>query len=183
MRLFVAIELPDKIQQALVHLERAIPDLRWLPARQLHLTLAFIGEVDESVAGLIEEKLAKISLPAFELAFHGAGCFPDPGRARVLWAGIEKNPALLELAARVKSQLISCGAAIEERPFSPHMTLARLKKPAPDQVTAFLKSFHTFKLPPVPIREFVLFQSKLQQSGAEHIPRRIYPLASHGQKR
>src|ERR1700681_1095754 len=130
MRLFIAIELPDDLKMALGRLKVDVPGTRWVPTEQLHLTLAFLGEVEEKTAGELSEGLALIQTPPFQLCFSGPGCFPDCRRPRVLWAGLEPHPRLMHLAAEVHGAALACSIPQEERPFSPHITLARLKFPA-----------------------------------------------------
>jgi 2'-5' RNA ligase len=176
MRLFIAIELPDDLKTALSRLRVDVPGARWVPPEQLHLTLAFLGEVEEKTAGELSERLALIHTPQFQLFFSGTGCFPNRRRPRVLWAGLEPNPRLMRLAAGVHGAVLACGIPQEERPFSPHITLARLKFPAAREVDTFLKMPQKLKLPPFPVREVILFQSLLTQ-GAVHIPVRSFSLA------
>lgn len=180
MRLFIAIEPPDDLKTALVRLRVDVPGARWVPTEQLHLTLAFLGEVEENRAGELSERLALIHTPPFHLSFSGTGCFPNRHRPRVLWAGLEPHPGLMRLAAGVHGAVLACGIPQEERPFSPHITLARLKFPAAREVDAFLAMPQKLKLPPFPVREIILFQSRLTPHGAEHISIRTFPMAGTG---
>lgn len=178
MRLFIAIELPDDFKKALCRLRTDVPGARWVPAEQVHLTLAFLGEVEETTAGELSERLTLIHAPPFELSFSGTGCFPNRQRPRVLWAGLVPNPGLMRLAGRVHGVVLACGIPQEERPFSPHITLARLKLPAVREIDAFLTMPQKLMLPPLPVREFTLFQSWLTPNGAVHIPIRTFPVAA-----
>ncbi|MDD2309712.1 MAG: RNA 2',3'-cyclic phosphodiesterase [Desulfuromonadaceae bacterium] len=178
MRLFIAIKIPDNIKMAIGSLRVDIPGARWVPAEQIHLTLAFLGEVKEVVAGGVTEELGRIQLPEFILHFSGTGCFPDRHRPRVLWIGVQPHPHLQALAAMVRTAVLACDIPQEERPFSPHITLVRLK-PAPSrEFDAFLDRNKNLTFPPFRVREFTLFQSILTQQGALHIPVRNYPLAA-----
>lgn len=181
MRLFVAIELPDDLKTALGRLRTDVPGARWVPPEQLHLTLAFLGEVEEETVGKLGELLSLIHTPPFQLSFSGTGCFPSRRRPRVLWAGLDPNPRLLRLAAGVHGAVLACGIPQEERPFSPHITLARLKFPAAREVDAFLDMPQKPELPSFSVREITLFQSRLTQHGAVHIPVRTFPTADAGQ--
>lgn len=180
MRLFIAIEIPDDLKKTIGGLRVDIPGARWVPAEQLHLTLAFLGEVEENRAGELSERLALIHTPPFQLNFSGTGCFPNRRRPRVLWAGLEPHPRLMHLAAGVHGAVLACGIPLEERPFSPHITLARLKFPAAREVDAFLDMAQKPKLPAFPVREITLFQSRLTPHGAVHIPVRTFPMAGAG---
>ena len=178
MRLFIAIEIPDDLKKMIVRLHVEIPGARWVPAEQIHLTLAFLGEVEESALEKLVRELARIDLPEFRLSFSGTGCFPDRRRPRVLWVGVEPHPHLQALAAAVREVLLACGVPREARSFSPHITLARLKIPASGEAAAFFDRPEVLKLPPFPVREFILFQSRLTPQGAVHSPVGNFALAA-----
>jgi len=177
MRLFIAIELPNTVKRLLGGLRVDIPGARWVPPEQIHLTLAFLGEVDEAALERLTGELARIRVPEFRLCFSGPGCFPDRRRPRVLWVGLEPHPRLKHLAAVVQEAVLACGIPREERPFSPHITLARLRLSPSRGCDAFLDRQPQQKLPPFPVREFILFQSRLTPQGALHTPVRSFPLA------
>src|SRR5512133_4052691 len=138
MRLFIAIELPADLKMTLGQLRVEIQGARWVPAEQIHLTLAFLGEVAETDVEWLTRALAGIQTNEFRLCFSGTGCFPTRHRPRVLWIGLEPHARLQELAGKVRETVIACGIAQEERPFSPHITLARLKQIEPEGADAFL---------------------------------------------
>src|SRR6185369_3311627 len=156
MRLFIAIELPDHYKKALGELRTAIPGARWVAAEQIHLTLAFLGGVDEDTAGRLIAGLAGIQAAKFELSLTGTGCFPNRQRPRVVWVGVKPEPGLTGLAAMVRETVLACGIPLEERPFSPHLTLARLKFPAPWELGVFLDQQQPMELKPFPVNEFTL---------------------------
>jgi len=176
VRLFIAIELPTGLKKELERLRTDIPGARWVPREQLHLTLAFLGEVAEETAGRLIAHLAKIRADSFTLSFSEPGCFPDRQRPRVVWIGVKTEPNLLKLAAAVRQSVFAAGILLEERPFSPHLTLARLKLPAAAELRAFIDRQSRITLKPFSVQEFTLFQSKLTSQGAEHSPVRCFPL-------
>lgn len=177
MRLFIAIELPAELKAALGRLRAEIAGARWVPGEQIHLTLAFLGEVAEERLEQLTAALARIQSSPFRLSFSGTGCFPDHRRPRVLWIGLEPEAHLQQLAAQTHAALLACGIPQEERPFSPHITLARLKMAPPGAADRFL---HQQKqtLSPFAVQEFTLFQSRLTPQGALHTPLRVFPLAA-----
>jgi RNA 2',3'-cyclic 3'-phosphodiesterase len=179
IRLFIAIELPDHYKKTLGELRTAIPGARWVTAEQIHLTLAFLGEVDEETSKRLITKLARIKADDFELGLTGTGCFPNRQRPRVVWVGVKPEPGLTSLAAMIRESVLACGIPPEERPFSPHLTLARLKFPATREVGAFLDQHTSVDLPPFSGKEFTLFQSRLSQQGTVHITLRNFPLIKH----
>jgi 2'-5' RNA ligase len=180
MRLFIAIELPDDVKRELGGLWMDIPGVRRVPTEQIHLTLAFLGEVEESAAERLAGELSRIQLPGFHLCFSGPGCFPDRRRPRVLWIGLEPHLRLRRLASGVHEAVLACGIPQEERPFSPHITLARLSLPPPRMVDAYLDRNKTLNLPPFPVHEFTLFRSRLTPQGALHTPLRSFSLEAAG---
>lgn len=170
MRLFIAIDLPPELKRALWTLRSDLPGARWVALEQIHLTLAFLGEVEEKKIEPLSAELARIHLPPFTLSFTCTGCFPNRERPRVLWVGLAPQPRLAELAHQVQTALMVCDLPVEARPFSPHITLARLKFPAPRSVGVFLDQSLPPHLPVLSVQEFILFQSRLSPHGAEHLP-------------
>jgi len=177
-RLFIAIELSDEQKESLARLKCDIPQARWVPAAQLHLTLAFLGDVDEQLLPKLKAALSAISSPGFTLRFSSPSCFPDRRRPRVLWIGLEKEPLLVRLAEQVHSAVSSCAIFLDERPFSPHITLARLKQSAAGELFGFLGV--VADIPPLTVHGFTLFQSRLSLGGAMHTPIERYSLTDRG---
>jgi len=177
-RLFLAIDLPDEIKEQLCQLRTGIPGARWVPTDQLHLTLAFLGDVEMEKMNHLMGKLTAIHIPVFDLRIGDVGCFPNRKRPRVVWIGIRPEPLLMSLAEQVRNATLLCGIPLEERPFSPHITLARIKQPVGNYCDAFLD--RTLKLEPtlISVREFILFESRLSSRGALHIPLRCFQLST-----
>jgi 2'-5' RNA ligase len=135
MRLFTAIDLPAEM---LLRLERLLSALRpealikWSPLDNLHITTKFIGdwperrleELDHALAGLLPRETFKIEL-------RDLGWFPNERSPRVLWAGVHAGAALKRLMAETEERLLTLGIAKDEKPANPHLTLARIKTPAP----------------------------------------------------
>jgi len=180
MRLFIAIELPEDLKRTLGRLGTDIPEARRVPTEQMHLTLAFLDEVEEEVVERLAVQLARIREPEFQLSFSSHGCFPDRRRARVLWIGVEPHRRLLHLACAVREAVLACGIQQEERPFSPHITLARLKLPPSRGLDTFLDQPRRRALPPFRVQAFTLFQSRLAPQGAVHVPLRRFALEDSG---
>jgi 2'-5' RNA ligase len=178
MRLFVALELPDDIKDTFAALK---VDGRRTKRDQFHLTLRFIGDgIETSQFNAIKKALAEISAAPFEVQFRGVGQFPPVGNgqrpkaARVLWAGIAPNLALTALAKQIEAAVVKAGCAPEDRPFSAHMTLARLDPPK--DASKFLESYPAFESRVMPVNEFILFSSVLSPQGATHRREAVYPL-------
>src|SRR5271165_3143717 len=135
MRLFTAIEISEDVRN---HLERLMTHLRpcahvkWSPVYNLHITLQFIGEWPAGDLEKLETALAAVARrPPLEITVRGVGWFPNPHHPRVFWAGIHGVPQLETLAHDIEAALLPLGIARDEREFSPHLTLARIKQPTP----------------------------------------------------
>ncbi|MCS7314820.1 MAG: RNA 2',3'-cyclic phosphodiesterase [Bryobacterales bacterium] len=135
MRLFTAIDLPGEVLDALeALLERLKPTarLKWSPRENLHITTKFIGEWPEQRRAELETALRSLGrLDPIPITLRGVGFFPNPHAPRVFWVGVEAGPGLAELARRTDAALSRLGVPPESRPFSPHLTLARIKEPVP----------------------------------------------------
>lgn len=138
MRLFIAIELQEELRQALASVREQRPlegeGVRWVSADLMHLTLRFLGEVDAARLAHVTQLVSETSssLTAFDLVVRGLGCFPSLRAPRVFYAGVEgtQGPSdpLTRLAAKLESRLREEGFDPDDRPFRPHVTLARIRK-------------------------------------------------------
>lgn len=139
MRLFVALNPPPEVQQAVWQAFaplRARPyPVKWLPPEGIHVTLKFLGEVEDARGpGLVRALGDAVGgARAVTLVVRGAGAFPDVHRPRVFWAGIEPEPALELLADRVERAFSPLGFPTEARAFRPHLTLGRAARNARPQ--------------------------------------------------
>lgn len=157
-RTFIAVELPDAARAALqahiARLSRALPRVRFQPPDSLHLTLAFLGELDdERLDAATQAAIAAASTaPPFTLMVAGLGIFGPPSAPRVLWCGVGGDvPTLLRLQDALADRLEAAGFPRERRPFAPHLTLARFKQPldpaAPQRLSAILANPSVAKTP------------------------------------
>lgn len=176
IRLFVALELPEAVRDRLTALSGGVPGARWTERENFHLTLRFIGEVENGLLGDIDGALAEVSAPGFDLFLDGIGRFGTGSRSRVLWAGVERNEALAHLNQKIERALVSIGLPAEERRYSPHVTLARLKDAPADRVGRFIADHGLFRAGPIPIRHFTLFESRPGRAGPVYRPLDDYPL-------
>lgn len=184
-RLFVAINPSETAREELVALCGGLPEARWTPPKQLHLTLCFIGEVDEVVFRSVRESLCVLERngpSAFSLQFRTLGFFPPRGEPRVLWAGVAENPALMRLQRQVTSCLQGLGIPLEKRKFTPHITLARLGGGAASGLKRYLDAQTFFSGSPFGVDRFTLYSSILDKSGATHIPEAEYILPAFEKK-
>jgi 2'-5' RNA ligase len=160
LRLFVAVDLPVAERLRLAALQTTMTGARWIPTSDLHLTLRFLGAVPSNALPALEAALARVSGPAFSLALSGVGVFPSPATRRaahVLWAGIAPAPALVALKAAIDGAL---GPDTEGRPYTPHVTLARLDQAPAAALGAFLDRHRALAGAPFPVTAFHLYESR-----------------------
>jgi 2'-5' RNA ligase len=160
IRLFVGLALPDSLKQRLATLSGGLPNARWTPPGNLHLTLRFIGEVGEIMAEDIDESLRRIRAPAFDLEIGGLGTFDGGRRAYQLWVGARRSPALMHLQEKIESAVVRAGCPPERRRFQPHITLARLKDPPLGRLKDYIAGDNLFQAA-LTVSSFTLFSSHL----------------------
>jgi len=173
IRLFVALELPAALRQRLVLMGGGVPGARWQKEDQLHLTLRFIGEVQESTAADIDDALGVIRAPRFFMELAGVGKFGGK-IPRALWAGVRVGEELAHLQRKVETALQRLGLPAEERKFSPHVTLARLKGAPRGKVMDFLTHHALFSSGPFEVERFALFSSQPGSGGSVYHVEREY---------
>ena len=167
-RLFVALDPPDEVKDALDRLCEGLPGIRWSDRGQFHLTLRFIGEVEQGTFYEIGEALANVSHPPFELALKGLGQFPPRGAPHTLWVGIDDPAgALATLRRRIERALGEVGLEPERRKFTPHVTLGRLRGPPPEErLASYLFRRNLFRSERFPVSSFGLYASQLRPEGS-----------------
>lgn len=176
MRLFTALDFPEDVRERLAGLGGGVPGARWTEPENLHLTLRFIGEVPDDQAADIAAALSAVQAPAFDLVLDGVGVFGSGRNARILWAGVERSEALSHLQAKVESALVRAGVPAEERKFSPHVTLARLKDAPQERIGRFLSDRGLFRAGPMRMEHFTLYRSHLGRTGPVYEAIGEYPL-------
>lgn len=176
VRLFVAIPLPPEMRERLAMMSGGIPGARWTAADNFHLTVRFIGEVDGHAYDDVVDALALVRAPGFDLVLSRVDHFGKGDKARVLWIGVEKNPALIHLHGRVESALVRAGLEPEGRKYSPHVTLARLERAPSGRLAAFVQTNHLVRVGPLAVDRFVLFSSWSRGEGPIYEIEAEYPL-------
>jgi RNA 2',3'-cyclic 3'-phosphodiesterase len=184
MRLFVAVDLSDEqrteaeraagVLQRRLDAVKASRAVRWASPSQMHLTLRFIGEVDQALGARIAESLAPpLPVPAFSLALGRPGVFPGPSRPRVIWIGLaEGSDAAAASHAAVEARLQTLGLEPEERRFRAHVTLGRVREIRPPQAAALREAMDRLRITPAPatITHVTLYRSHLSPKGARYEP-------------
>ncbi|MBS0278174.1 MAG: RNA 2',3'-cyclic phosphodiesterase, partial [Proteobacteria bacterium] len=156
----MALAIPKAIAQELFLLQAGIPGARWQTREQLHLTLRFIGEVDGRQANDIDDALAAISAPRFTLALKGVGEFGGK-KPHAVWAGVSDGQAVSHLNRKIEAALQRIGVAADERRFTPHVTLARLRAAPVGKVMDWLADHAFYAGPPFAVEQFALYSSVL----------------------
>ena len=168
IRLFVGLALSDLHRQRLVHLSAGVEGARWVAAENLHITLRFIGEVDEDVGEDLAQALHGVRSDPFDVTLKGVGTFGHPPHS--VWAGVVDTPsgALAHLHANVESALVRAGLKPEGRKYTPHVTLARFRHVKAGQLAGFLETNVDLAYEPFSVTGFTLFESHLSPRGAQY---------------
>jgi RNA 2',3'-cyclic 3'-phosphodiesterase len=176
IRLFAAIAIPPDIADGLVRRQQGVPDAAWRPTEAFHITLRFMGEIDEAMADDLDAELSVISGEALTLELEGVGSFQDGDNIHAIWAGVAENEPLRRLASRCESAARKAGLAPDRRTWKPHVTLAYLNHPAPAPVAAWVQSHNLLKSPPFRVTSFGLYSSRMGRDGSRYHLEREYPL-------
>ncbi|MGB9836246.1 MAG: RNA 2',3'-cyclic phosphodiesterase [Candidatus Saccharicenans sp.] len=185
MRSFIAIDLDENIKNSLTELVKVLKpagqNIKWVARENFHLTLKFLGEINEAQAETVKQSLIQLSHKhrPFSLLLKGTGSFP-PGqsRMRVIWVGIEAEPELFNLQKELEEELERKGFPREERPFSPHLTLGRAKVPEKqERLKKELEKFSAQNFGQMTVKEIIFFQSILRPEGPIYKPIDRFELA------
>ena len=176
-RLFTALEIPADVGQSLAMLRGGLPGARWVQPENYHLTLRFIGDVDDDVAREIAFMLGKVRRAPFELRLDGLSSFGGR-RPRAVVAGAAASPPLMEMQAEHERLIQRVGLEPEGRKYTPHVTLARLRNLSSQQVADYLSMRAAFRSTPFPVSRFVLFSSRDSIGGGPYVLEAAYPLAA-----
>jgi RNA 2',3'-cyclic 3'-phosphodiesterase len=176
-RLFTGIEIPRESAVALSMLRGGLPGARWIDPEHYHLTLRFIGDVDDATAREITFQLDQVNRREFELRFERLESFGGR-RPRAVIALIASTVPLLELQAEHERLMQRIGLEPAGRKFTPHVTLARLRDSSSRHVAEYLSTRNLFATPSIPVSRFVLFSAKNSVGGGPYVIEAAYPLAA-----
>jgi 2'-5' RNA ligase len=166
-RLFVAIDLPERIRDDVGSLYEAIHGAYWTPDDNIHLTLRFIGEADGETARRIDSALRSVKFEPFSMRLKSTGSFPPRGTPKILWCGIAHNDHLLRLQKQTERALTSkAGLPPETRKFAPHITIARLNDSPESKLAQFLTDNALFETEEFAVSKIALYSSLLKRGGA-----------------
>jgi 2'-5' RNA ligase len=176
-RIFTGLEVPPAIGQELALLRGGLPGARWIDPENYHVTLRFIGDVDDMVAREVASMLGQVRRTGFELRFGALSAFGGR-RPRALVAALAHTRALMDLQAEHERLMRRVGLDAEGRKFTPHVTLARLRETSSRQVADYLSARPPLGTLSFTVGRFVLFSSRASVGGGPYLVEAAYPLAA-----
>jgi 2'-5' RNA ligase len=196
MRIFIGIDLDPEVRARISRFIEGVqgfaPDARWMRPESLHITLKFIGEQTPEQVEAITDRLRRVEGSAFEIRSAGYGFFPTAKAPRVFWIGIQAGPQLAELAENIDMATAELGIPREDRPYSPHLTLARAgagrrsgspkwrKGDSSNSVFAVLEkrlaAMGEIEFGTMTAGQFILYQSQLSPGGSKYTKLQRFPL-------
>jgi len=196
MRIFIGIDLDSEVRARINRFIEGVqafaPDARWMRPESLHITLKFIGEQTPEQVEAITQRLRQLESSAFEIRSAGFGFFPTAKAPRVFWIGIQAGPELTKLAESIDMAVAELGIPREDRPYSPHLTLARggagrksgspkrQKDDGPNTIFATLEkrlaAMGKLDFGTMTAHEFILYQSQLSPGGSKYTNLHRFPL-------
>jgi 2'-5' RNA ligase len=176
-RLFTALEIPRHVAESLSMMRGGLPGARWIDPKNYHLTLRFIGDIDDALARDIAGLLGRVQRRPFELRLDGLSSFGGR-KPRALVASATAVTPLLELQAEQERLLQRLGLEPEGRKYIPHVTLARLRDTSSWQVADYLSARGHFRSASFEVSRFVLFSSRSSVGGGPYVVEADYPLGA-----
>ncbi len=174
-RLFTGLEIPRHVANSLSMMRGGLPGARWIDPENYHLTLRFIGDIDDALARDIAGLLGRVQRRPFELRLDGLTSFGGR-KPRALVAAVAAKAPLLELQADQERLLQRVGLEPEGRKYIPHVTLARLRETSSRQVADYLSARGHFRSASFEVSRFVLFSSRASVGGGPYVVEAAYPL-------
>ena len=174
-RLFTGVEIPSDVGQALASLRGGLPGARWIDPENYHLTLRFIGDVDDMIAGEVASMLGRVKRGSFELRMDGLTSFGGR-KPRAVVATVAGARELVEVQAEQERLMQRIGLEPEGRKYTPHVTLARLRDSSSRDVAEYLAARGYFRTATFQVSRFVLFSSRASTGGGPYIVEAAYPL-------
>ncbi len=175
LRCFIAIEIPPSVKESVAKIINTLrkfdTDIKWVSSENIHITLKFLGQTDESLINPIKDSLIKKLLPynSFYIRIYGTGCFPGAKHPRVIWVGIEEAEFLKKLQKDIEDEMVKFGFPSEKRSYSPHLTIGRVRSQNRIQeFTRILNEFRTHSFGNFEVKNITLMESKLKPEGAQY---------------
>lgn len=175
IRSFISINLNDalkkEINNLLMDLKKHNLDVRWVPVENLHVTLKFLGHITDETVERVKERLYNIApfFKPFRLSFNGIGFFPDRKRPRVVWIDISDSDVLKSLQETIEERLTEIGFEREERGFSPHLTIGRIRSFRDlEKLIGLIDTIKDRKFGSIDVDRIYLMKSDLRPGGAQY---------------
>ncbi len=176
LRLFAALHVPPEIGEGLARRQHGLEGARWRPLEALHITLRFFGDVREDTAEDLDLELQGIAGAPLDLTLENVGSFGEGRDIHAVWAGVQDNAALRQLASRCEAAARRAGLKGETRLYKPHVTLAYLSGADPVAVAEWIQANNLLLSPSFRVESFGLYSSTLGRSGSVYTLERDYPL-------
>lgn len=174
-RLFTGIEIPSVVAESLSIMRGGLPGARWIDPQNYHITLRFIGDIDDALARDIAGLLGRVRRDPFELHLDGLSSFGGR-KPRAVVAAVKPLPQLMELQAEQERLLQRMGLEPEGRKYMPHVSLARLRDSSSHQVAEYLAARGHYRSMSFRVSRFVLFSSRSSVGGGPYVVEADYPL-------
>jgi 2'-5' RNA ligase len=174
-RLFTGLEIPSALAQSLAVLRGGLPGARWIDPENYHMTLRFIGDVDDAVAHEVASVLGRVRRRTFELRVEDLKSFGGR-KPRAVVATLGPVQALMDIQAEHERLMQRVGLEPDGRKYTPHITLARLRESSSRQVADYLALRAPFRSAPFMVSRFVLFSSRMSVGGGPYVVEAAYPL-------
>ena len=175
IRLFAALSLPTDVTERLVALQSGLSGWRLSPERNLHITLAFFGEVDQRLAADVDAALGAVRAPGFDIWLDGVDVFGAP-KPRIAYAAVRSDPALSLLRDKVRQAGRAAGVELSSERYVPHVTLARGGARGDQRLSRWLEGGSAFLAGPVSVNSFQVYRSDLGRGGPIYSELARYPL-------
>lgn len=166
IRLFVGLDLPEEIKKQIAKMQRNLPGALWRPTEKMHLTLRFIGNLEEPLAEEVLKELRYIRFPAFHYSLKGVGYFARGDIPHHIWVGVDEDKAIRELQEKVDNAVKKAGAGqADDFKFTPHVTMGKLIGSSMDDVYRFIAQNNLFHTDVFEASSFTLYQSIARENG------------------
>jgi 2'-5' RNA ligase len=187
IRSFIAIEIPQPLKSRMEEIQRELrrtdADVKWVRPEAIHLTLKFLGSIRQEDVARISQALTPIAADgeSFEVRVQGMGCFPNPRNPRVVWLGVDQGrEALASLQGAIEKRMAELSFPPEDRPFSAHLTMGRVRSPRGRVGLAqALEKFQGVEIGTFQAQAVILFRSELRPSGAVYTKLKEFPMGKN----
>ncbi|WP_061245095.1 RNA 2',3'-cyclic phosphodiesterase [Leptospira noguchii] len=165
MRTFLGISIPEEIKDELISICYGIPDIRWVPKENFHITLVFLGEQSAERLDILSDFCSEISFTEFDLGLKSVGTFGKQKSPSILFAAVKPSVELLQLHKSLDSGIRKLGFSIDRQNYQPHLTIGRFKNSNETRVTTYLEEFANFVSSNFKVSEFHIYSSKTSSNG------------------